>query len=200
MVGPGVNADAGGGAHGGVAPDPPPVVLHGREQASGLADLLHQFFVQTLAADPGKATLARRLRGEVAFRAAEDPSVCVRIRFTGQAVELRDGTPGPGVASLTGDFLSVAHLTSGRESPMALVARRRIGVRFRPRDVPFLLRLLGLMRVDVSGPDAGSGEAARTAPRRAVRWTASWSWAAVAAGLAAAGTASGLAWCAAGGG
>jgi hypothetical protein len=137
-----------------------PVVLCGGEAASGLAEMLHQFLEQTLAGSPRKARRARRLCGEAVFRAAEDEHVCVRIRFAGDRIELSDGSAfGPRDPLITADFLSLAHLTSGQESPFRLLAARRLRARFSPLDVPFLLGVLRLMRI---------GPATAAAKRR--RW------------------------------
>jgi hypothetical protein len=137
-------------------------------EASGLAHMLHQFLEQTLAASPEKRRLARKLRGEAIFRAAEDEAICVRIRFRGDCIELGDsGEGGPASApSVTADFLTIAHLTSGQESPFALVARRKLRVRFRLGEIAFLLRMLAFMRI-------ANGRARRA-----------WLWQAVLAGVA----------------
>jgi hypothetical protein len=128
---------------------PFPVLLHGGESASGLADMLHQFIEQTLSDSPTKERLARRLAGETIFRAAEDQDVAVRIVFAGDRIELRDVTPGEGRGSpsVTADFLSIAHLTSGRESPFSLLVRRKLRARIAPADLPFLLGMLRFMRI-----------------------------------------------------
>ena len=60
------------------------------QEASGLAYMLHQFIEQTLDASPDKRRLARKLRGEAIFRAAEDEAIQVRIRFCGDRIELSD--------------------------------------------------------------------------------------------------------------
>ena len=52
-----------------------PVMLAGGEEASGLADMLHQFIEQTLADSPRKVRQARRLAGHAVFRAAEDEAL-----------------------------------------------------------------------------------------------------------------------------
>ena len=119
------------------------------EEVSGLARMLHQFLEQTLEASPEKRRLAQKLRGEAIFRAAEDEAIRVRIRFRGDCIELGDSGEGEstGAASVTADFLTIAHLTSGQESPFALLATRKLRVRFRSRDVPFLLRMLAFMRL-----------------------------------------------------
>src|SRR5512140_1818820 len=102
-----------------------PVQLVGGDNVSGLADMLHQFLEQTLAASPRKVRQARRLAGHAVFRAAEDEALCVGITFSGERIELRDGgTPCARDAMITADFLTIAHLTSGQESPFRLLARR----------------------------------------------------------------------------
>lgn len=127
-----------------------PVVLHGGEAATGLAEMLHQLLEQTLAASPRNVHRARRLSGEAVFRSAEDEAVAVRIRFAGNRIELSDGAVrGPRDALITADFLSIAHLTSGQEHPLRLLAARRLRARVSPLDVPFLL---GLLRLLQSGP------------------------------------------------
>ena len=111
--------------------------------------MLHQFIEQTLSDSPTKERLARRLAGETIFRAAEDQDVAVRIVFAGDRIELRDVTPGEGrrSPSVTADFLSIAHLTSGRESPFSLLVRRKLRARIAPSDLPFLLGMLRFMRI-----------------------------------------------------
>jgi predicted lipid carrier protein YhbT len=148
-----------------------PVVLTDGEHASGLADMLRQFIEQTLAASPRKARQARRLTGRAVFRSAEDEQVCVCLTFAGDHIELRDtSTPQPRDPWITADFLTVAHLTSGRENPFRLLAQRRLTVRFSVLQVPFLLRVFSFLRIE-------------SAPRRAIR--AGW----ILATAAAAGTA-----------
>jgi ubiquinone biosynthesis protein UbiJ len=119
------------------------------EEASGLAHILQQFLEQTLEDSPEKRRLARRLRGEAIFRAAEDPAIQVRMRFRGDGIELSDVGEDQtvGTASVTADFLTIAHLTSGQESPFALIATRKLRVRFRASEIHFLLQMLALMRI-----------------------------------------------------
>lgn len=132
-----------------------PVVLTGGEDVSGLADMLHQFIEQTLAASPRKVRQARRLAGHAVFRSAEDETLCVGITFAGERIELRDGgTPDAADAMITADFLTIAHLTSGQESPFRLLAQRKLKVRFSVFQIPFLLRMLRFMQID-TGPTLG---------------------------------------------
>ncbi len=126
-----------------------PVVLVGGESATGLADMLQQFIEQTLSESPRKVRQARRLAGRAVFRSAEDEEVCVCVTFAGTHIEVRDGIEVPaGVPSITADFLTIAHLTSGRESPFQLLARRKLRVRFSARRLPFLLGMLRFMRIE----------------------------------------------------
>ena len=146
------------------------VVLHGGDSASGLADILHQFLVQTLEGDPARARRAARLRGALLFRAAEDPAVCVRIDFAGGRVDIADhtalrpraaegrgslrvsGSEEPGIPEITGDFITIAHLTTGEEGPFRLLLARRLRVRLRWRRGPFLVRALRLMQLPPAQP------------------------------------------------
>lgn len=141
-----------------------PAVVLAPGTASGLADLLHQFLAQELEADAGKARRAGRLTGDLLFHAAEDPAVCVRLSFRRARIEIADhaGPPGPWPA-MTADFLTTAHLTTGEASPLALVRRRQLRVRCRPRDALFLWRVLGLLRI---APRAGAARSHR------LRWAA----------------------------
>ena len=125
----------------------------GEDEVSGLAHMLHQFVEQTLEASPEKRRLARKLHGDAVFRAAEDETIRVRIRFHGDCIELSDAEEDDpaGAASVTADFLSIAHLTSGQESPYALLARRKLRAHFRPSEVVFLFRMLAFMRIANGG-------------------------------------------------
>ena len=132
-----------------------PVVLTGGEAVSGLADMLHQFIEQTLAASPRKVRQAQRLAGHAVFRSAEDEELCVGVTFTGERIELHDGgTPEAADAMITADFLTIAHLTSGQEGPLRLLAQRKLKVRFSVLQVPFLLGMLRFMQID-TGPTPG---------------------------------------------
>jgi hypothetical protein len=133
-----------------------PVQLVGGEDVSGLADMLHQFLEQTLAASPRKVQQARRLAGHAVFRAAEDEALCVGITFAGERIELRDGGPPKASdAMITADFLTIAHLTSGQESPFRLLAHRKMKVQFHVRQLPFLLRMLRFMQIESATPRVG---------------------------------------------
>jgi hypothetical protein len=126
-----------------------PVVLANPERASGLADMLQQFIEQTIAVSPRKARQARRLSGRAVFRSAEDEELCVRITFGPDRIELHDcHTPGAGEASISGDFLTIAHLTSGQDNPFRLLAQRKLKVRFSIQQLPFLLGMLRFMQID----------------------------------------------------
>ncbi len=126
-----------------------PVVLHGGEEASGLADMLHQFLEQTVTESPRKARLARRLSGHAVFRSAEDEELCVRITFDGNRIALEDAaTPRASDSVVTADFLTIAHLTSGQETPLRLFVQRKLRARFPLGQIPFLVGMLRFMRIE----------------------------------------------------
>ncbi len=132
-----------------------PVVLHGGEEASGLADMLRQFLEQTIAESPRKARLARRLSGHAVFRSAEDQDLCVRITFGGDRIELQDAaTPCASDPIVTADFLTIAHLTSGQESPLRLFVQRKLRARFPVGQIPFLVGMLRFLRIEPAGQSA----------------------------------------------
>jgi hypothetical protein len=133
------------------------VVLVEPDAASGLADMLHQYLEQTLVADPGKQRAARAIAGCVVFRTVEDAAVCVTMTFARDRIEVCDGTAVPGAPAISGDFLSIAHLASGQESPVRLLASRRLRVRARLVHVLLLWRVARLLRTE---PDAGEAPAA----------------------------------------
>ena len=127
-----------------------PVVLAG-DSASGLADMLQQFLEQSLSASPRKLRQARRLSGRALVRSAEDEEVCVGITFAGNRIEIRDvGATPNGDASITADFLTIAHLTSGQENPFRLLVRGKLRASFGLSQILFLLRLLQLMQLETS--------------------------------------------------
>lgn len=124
------------------------VLVRGDEEPSGLADMLQQFLEQILDDDPSKVGLARRISGNMLFRAAEDTSVCVRLSFDNKRIEVADHDETANRwPSLTADFLTTAHMTTGEESPMALIRQKRMTVRCSVWNAPFLLRVMRLMRV-----------------------------------------------------
>lgn len=127
-----------------IARGPHPVVLRGGETASGLADMLHQYLEQSLVELPGKVHQARRLAGAVHVRVVEDPALCVRIAFAPDGIEIADTTEA--TPSITGDFLTIAHLTAGQESPLALWWSRRLRASFRVAQLLFLVRVLWFMQ------------------------------------------------------
>jgi hypothetical protein len=125
-----------------------PVDLIGADDASGLADMLHQFMSQNLEESAKKRAQARRLAGTVLFRAAEDEEVCVRMAFFGDRIELADYSGEVGkLPAITSDFLSTAHLTTGEEGPFALLLKRKVKVSFSVGNIPFLLRVLRFMQL-----------------------------------------------------
>lgn len=151
-----------------------PVVLKNAQNASGLADMLHQYLAQNISEFPRKVNQARSLRGEVAFRAAEDEDVCVRMVFSGDRIDLIDvGTTAIAAPAMTTDFISVAHLTTGEEGPFSLLVKRKMKVQFSLLDAAFLIGVLRFMQIP--------------AELREEQPLATWKWVAIGAGAAAAG-------------
>lgn len=131
-----------------VSVSPVSVQLKGGDDASGLANMLHQYIAQNIEDSPKKQSQARSLRGTMVFRAAEDVDICVRITFERGRIMLEDTAAVPqGVPSITADFLTVAHLTTGERGPFGLLLTRKMRVRFSPRQMPFLHRALRFMQV-----------------------------------------------------
>jgi hypothetical protein len=130
----------------------PAVVLADPDSASGLAEMLQQFVEQTLADSATKVTRARALRGALVIRSREDEGVAVRIEFLGDRIELADvGAAVPAdLPSITGGFLAVSRVTTGRASPLGAVLRRDLTLHAGLGQMPFMLRVLGLLRVDAS--------------------------------------------------
>lgn len=124
------------------------VLLAGGGEASGLADMLHQFLSQILDEYPAKSRRLPRISGRMLFRAAEDETICVVLSFDAGTIEIKDHAGArDGIPSLTADFLTTAHMTTGEESPFSLVSRRKLRVECSLRHAPFLLRVLRLMRI-----------------------------------------------------
>lgn len=131
------------------AADAVSVVVVDGDDASGLADMLRQFIEQALAESPRKVKQARALSGRAVFRSAEDQGVCVCITFARDQIELRDVEPERTAApSVTADFLTIAHLAAGQQSPFRLLVQRKLKVRFRLSQIPFLLRVLRFMQIE----------------------------------------------------
>ncbi len=124
-----------------------PVYLPAGADASGLADMIHQYLSQNVTDSEKKRNQAKGLMGEVFIEAAE-ADICVRIRFHGDRIDLDDvPAPAPDGASIKADFISVAHLTTGERGPFELLATRRLKVRFQPGQIPFLVRVLKFMQI-----------------------------------------------------
>ena len=133
------------------------LLVSGQREPSGLADMLQQFLEQILAEDSRKVKQAQKISGSMLFRAAEDRSVCVRLSFAKQHIEISDHDNTPNSwPSLTAGFLATAHMTTGEQSPLALVRQRKMHVQCTPWQAPFLLRVLRLMRVPKDAAERSS--------------------------------------------
>ncbi len=142
-----------------------PVVLDNPDQASGLADMLHQFLQQTLEDFPEKRAVARKLVGTLWFQSAEDPTLVVALSFSSGGIRVADVAAGAiQRPSLTADILSTAHLTTGQVSPFTLLIQKKINANVRLSQALFLLRVLSFMKIEDGGPSVGGRR------RRAVRF------------------------------
>jgi len=129
-----------------------PVVLDNADQASGLADMLHQFLQQTLEDFPEKRAVAGKLVGTLWFQSAEDPTLVVTLTFSSGGIRVADVAAGAiQRPSLTADILSTAHLTTGQVSPFTLLIQKKISASVRVSQALFLLRVLSFMKVDDGG-------------------------------------------------
>lgn len=137
-----------------------PVELENPNDASGLADMLHQFLQQTVESSPTKLRAARKLSGTLWFQSAEDMELVVALTFARDRIGVADAPPAElARPSLTADFLSTAHITTGEESPFALLLQKKISARVRLTQALFLLRVLRFMKIDdadASGSPFGS--------------------------------------------
>lgn len=150
-----------------------PVDLENADEASGLADMLHQFLQQTVDSSAAKRRAARRLSGTLWFQSAEDMSLVVALTFAKDHIGVMDA-PAHSLSppSLTADFLSTAHITTGEESPFALLRQKKIRARVRLTQALFLMRVLNFMKIEEADASAaqGAGETPHAARSRVALW------------------------------
>jgi hypothetical protein len=141
-----------------------PVELANPDQASGLADMLHQFLQQTVDESADKSRAAQRLSGTLWFQSSEDMSLVVALSFDRNRIGVADA-PASQLArpSLTADFLSTAHITTGEESPFDLLRQKKIHANFRLTQALFLWRVLRFMRIEDAEDVARDARGARDA-------------------------------------
>ncbi len=162
-----------------------PVELSNPDDASGLADMLHQFLQQTVESSPTKLRAARRLSGTLWFQSAEDMDLVVALTFARDRIGVADAPPAElARPSLTADFLSTAHITTGEESPFALLLQKKISARVQLTQALFLLRVLRFMKID-DADASGQTDDSQPGRSRTILWlilvlivvvTVAWLW------------------------
>lgn len=106
---------------------PPQVVLRDGDDASGMATLLADLLGDNLSDFPGRARVAARTRGSLVLTAA-DRELSITISFGHGAIEVADGA-APGAPSMTGPWLAMSRVCSGRISPLRALIDRELTVR-----------------------------------------------------------------------
>jgi hypothetical protein len=104
----------------------PDVVLSDGDDASGMATMLGALLEDNLRDFPSRARVAARTRGPVAFRAS-DRDIAVTLSFGRGRVEIHNGAIS-GVPIVTGTWLAMANLCSGKLSPLRAVRSGEIEV------------------------------------------------------------------------
>lgn len=144
-----------------VAPAVPSVRLAAGDDASGMAVMLGELLTENLADYPGRARAARAVRGRVAMTAA-DHDRSVTVHFTGRTVVVEEGA-APGVPAVTGAWLDLAQLCSGRLAPVRAVREHRLALSGARR-----IDLLAAAGYVLSVPASYYGETPRWRRRRFV--------------------------------
>ncbi len=104
----------------------PTVSLSDGGDASGMATMLAGLLGDNLGDFPGRAGVARIIRGNVVFTAI-DRDMSVTIRFLGDRIEVKDGTTD-GAATIEAPWLTMAKLCSGQISPPRALAAGNLKV------------------------------------------------------------------------
>jgi hypothetical protein len=130
-------------------------VTYADPEPSGLASMLGQLIEQNLARDPSRRRL---LRPAVATIHSTDAEVTVRLRFTGDGVELANGGSARAAVQVRADSaalldLAASPLLFGFPSPLDArgrgllfgVASRKVRVRGLVRHLPSVRRLTMLI-------------------------------------------------------
>lgn len=120
---------------------PPSVRLVDGDDASGMAVMLADLLADNLGDYAGRARVARGVRGPVVMTAA-DRDRSVTVTFAGREITVTDGAL-PGAPQVSGEWLDLAQLCSGRLSPYKAVAERRVHLHGLAR--PDLLAAVGFV-------------------------------------------------------
>ncbi|HMV74755.1 MAG TPA: hypothetical protein PKB00_09300, partial [Microthrixaceae bacterium] len=102
----------------------PPVVLRDGDDASGMALMIAGLLEDNLRDFPGRARVAARTRGSVVLTAS-DRDVSITVTFGSDGVEIADGAR-PGVAAMSGPWLTMSRVCSGRITPWRAIRDREL--------------------------------------------------------------------------
>lgn len=104
----------------------PPVVLRDGDDASGMAVMIAGLLEDNLRDFPGRARVAARTRGSVVLTAS-DRDVSITVTFGSGGVEIADGAR-PGVAAMSGPWLTMSRVCSGRITPWRAIRDRELAL------------------------------------------------------------------------
>ncbi len=141
----------------------PPVVLRDGDDASGMALMIAGLLEDNLRDFPGRARVAARTRGSVVLTAS-DRDVSITVTFGSGGVEIADGAR-PGVAAMSGPWLTMSRVCSGRITPWRAIRDRELALGW-GRSVwalpaaGFVLSVPASFYEDASGGSAGAGDGA----------------------------------------
>jgi putative sterol carrier protein len=101
----------------------------GEENANILAKLLKQHVDAIVAADPAKATVARRINGKLGLYSTE-PDARVTLVFDGKALAIKNGFDDDLDASITGPLKLQTETLTGQANPYVAMLKRKLKVGF----------------------------------------------------------------------
>ena len=141
----------------------PPVVLRDGDDASGMAVMIAGLLEDNLRDFPGRARVAARTRGSVVLTAS-DRDLSITVTFGSDGVEIADGAR-PGVAAMSGPWLTMSRVCSGRITPWRAIRDRELALGW-GRSVwalpaaGFVLSVPASFYEDASVGSAGAGDGA----------------------------------------
>jgi len=103
-----------------------PVVLRDGDDASGMAVMIAGLLEDNLRDFPGRARVAARTRGSVVLTAS-DRDLSITVTFGSDGVEIADGAR-PGVAAMSGPWLTMSRVCSGRITPWRAIRDRELAL------------------------------------------------------------------------
>lgn len=104
----------------------PLVVLRDGDDASGMAVMIAGLLEDNLRDFPGRARVAARTRGSVVLTAS-DRDLSITVTFGSDGVEIADGAR-PGVAAMSGPWLTMSRVCSGRITPWRAIRDRELAL------------------------------------------------------------------------